>query len=111
MSVTEGLWTEMSSAKRLLGITGRSATHAYAVGANDTIIHFDGQQWTAQASNTEQVLRDVFSVGGEVYAVGFAGTILHLEAQGWTAMPSPIALPLRAIWGVSPGPRRAPAAS
>ncbi len=97
-----GVWTETSSVQPLYGITGRSATDVYAVGFGGTILHFDGQEWTPQASNTEQILRDVFAVGGEVYAVGFAGTILHLEAQGWTAMPSPTALPLRAIWGVAP---------
>ncbi len=49
-----------------------------AVGANGTVVHFDGTQWTAQQSGVTEHLFRVWGTGPtDVFAVGDHGLVLH----------------------------------
>jgi len=69
----------------LLGVWGFSNSDVFAVGANGTIIHWDGVAWSAQTSGTSEWLRAIWgSHGNRVYAVGgtFSSNYLILIYDG-----------------------------
>ena len=64
----------------LFAVTADSATRAFAVGSNGTILHWDGSTWHEMVSPTFANLRAIaHGFGGSVdyWAVGDCGTILH----------------------------------
>jgi hypothetical protein len=59
-------------------VWGGRGSDVFAVGGRGTILHYDGVDWKAMISGTDQVLSDVWgSSDGDVFAVGWPGTILH----------------------------------
>ena len=79
-----------------------SRTNAFAVG-DDSIMHYDGTDWIAQASGTTASLNAVWGVGpgGPVFAVGTGGTIVYYDGSTWQTQTSPTTQPLFAVWGTS----------
>lgn len=76
--------------KSIFGIWGTSASDVYFVGAGGAIVHYDGANFTAMASNTTMTLHAVWGSGaGDVFAVGDAGTIMHYDGSAWTQMIVP----------------------
>lgn len=74
---------------RLCGMCGRSGSDVYAVGNAGTILHFDGDAWTAMTSGTSSDLFGVAgSTGGDVFAVGQGGLILGFDGAHWWPMAS-----------------------
>lgn len=66
----------------LYAMDATSCTNVYAVGANGTILHYNGVSWSAQASGTLSLLGGVAirtsgSGSPDVWVVGQAGTILR----------------------------------
>jgi hypothetical protein len=80
-----------------------SSTDAFAVGGAGTIKHFDGTNWTPQASVTPNELRAVWGTGpsGNVFAVGDGGTIVFFDGSTSVAQTSGTSRPLYAVWGTS----------
>ncbi|MBN2025645.1 MAG: IPT/TIG domain-containing protein, partial [Actinobacteria bacterium] len=60
------------------------ADHAWAVGAEGTILFYDGARWNPQISPTTSNLNGVWAVdANDVWAVGDAGTVLHYDGISW----------------------------
>jgi hypothetical protein len=78
-------FTEQTSGttQTLYGIDAASCTDVYAVGANGTILRYNGASWSAQASGTTSLLSGVVirtnsdGTPRDAWAVGHSGTILH----------------------------------
>ena len=76
----------------LFAIAGNSQGQAWAVGDDGIILHFDGNQWQRESSQTQVNLRAV-TCGPDniVYAAGGEGTVLRRDAQGlWTKLDCPL---------------------
>jgi hypothetical protein len=84
----------------LNGVWGSSATSVWAVGANGTILKFNGTSWSAQTSGTTQNLNGVWgSSATSVWAVGANGTILKFNGTSWSAQTSGTTQNLNGVWG------------
>jgi hypothetical protein len=53
-----------------------NSSHVYAVGANGTILRYDGTSWSEESSGTNHYFTDVWGYKNTVWAVGDHGTIL-----------------------------------
>ena len=59
-------------------VWGSASDDVFTVGKGGTILHYDGESWSAMESGTDVWLKDVWGTpGGDVFAVGEDGTILH----------------------------------
>ena len=68
-------------------IWGSSSNDVFAVGGDGSILHYDGNSWSAMSSGTVRNLKSVWgSSSSDVFAVGNEGTILHYDGTSWTAM-------------------------
>jgi len=89
-----------SPLNHLRGVWGTSASDVFAVGANGTILHYDGNDWSSMASGTTNNLNGVWgSSANYVFAVGANGTILHYNGTAWTSMTSGTTSNLNGVWG------------
>ena len=58
--------------------------HAWAVGAEGTILFHDGVRWNPKISPTTNQLNGVWAIGvDDVWAVGEEGTVLHYDGVSW----------------------------
>jgi len=74
----------------VLDITITDAGNAWAVGANGTILRYDGSSWQSVASPTDETLHAVaFAATDDGWAVGAAGTILRYDGPGWRIEQAP----------------------
>ena len=84
---------------------GSAPNDVFAVGAQGTILHYDGATWTAMISPTTRFLRAVWgSSGTDVIAVGGGGTIVRFDGTSWTAQTSGTTETLRGVWGAPETP-------
>ncbi|NNG01438.1 MAG: hypothetical protein HKM93_18765 [Desulfobacteraceae bacterium] len=92
--------TGMALARRsLYSIWSASENQVFSVGSAGYITFYDGTQWVAQDSGTENILYGIHGTSaGNVYAVGQNGTILNFDSQGWTAFISPTTQDLYKVW-------------
>ena len=68
----------------LWDVWAASPEHMFAVGDNGTILHFDGQRWRSQPSNTGLPLHAVWGYGtDQAFAVGWMGVICHYRNGAW----------------------------
>lgn len=95
----------------LNGVWGAAADDVWAVGAQGTILHFDGVTWSSVPSGTTSHLHavwgsgpdDVWAVGGETFWTfedEGTGVILHWDGRVWTST-MPGTRGLRAVWGTA----------
>jgi len=75
---------------------GFSSSDITTVGADGTILHYDGSAWTAQTTTTTEDLWGVWGAApDDLWAVGGRGraegqqTILHYDGQSWTKIKTP----------------------
>ncbi|MCC6897652.1 MAG: hypothetical protein IT377_01690 [Polyangiaceae bacterium] len=83
-----------------------SATDAWAVGANGTLMHWDGTAWAAYPISSEAgpvpTLRAVWGSGEkDVWAVGLNGTVARYDGTLWTVTRSGELYSLNDVWGSS----------
>jgi hypothetical protein len=104
---TDGVWSPMQSptTKDLFGIAG-SGTNAVAVGADGTLLTFDGTTW-AQVQPQLVPDKDLYAVAATsattAVAVGEDGVILDFSADTWTVtVPAGSGLDLFGVWGSGP---------
>jgi hypothetical protein len=91
------------TSRHLNGIWASAWSDIWVVGANGTILHFDGTGWTTVPSGTQQHLFDVWGFSpSNVVAVGTCGTILHYGGSAWVPMIG-FSCPqhLNGVWGFS----------
>lgn len=85
------------------------ADDGWAVGQQGTILRWNGTNWTAYASPTNQELMSVFMLSQtEGFAAGNGGVILHWDGSSWTTVASGVGQRLNGISLV--GPRTRPQA-
>ncbi len=98
-------WSIMTSGttRDLFGVWTASVDFAIAVGANGTILHWNGLVWTPR---TSPVTVDLLAVSGSapdnVIAVGQDGAIVRWDGSTWSVMTSGTTNDLRAVAVVSP---------
>jgi len=84
---TQLTWGRMGSCTYavLWDVWGTSADDIFAVGADGTITHNNGNAWSMMESNSASQLRGVWgSSSSNVFAVGSEGTILHFNGSVWS---------------------------
>jgi hypothetical protein len=75
-----GLWSQLASTsdqQSLFAVWGTSASDVYAVGAEGTILHWDGSTVTSMNSGTTNDLLGIWGTENVVYVVGANGIILR----------------------------------
>ena len=110
-SFSLGTWTKMSiptSTPLLHGIWGTSSKEIFVVGADGTILKFDGSTstWNSLNSTTRNNLWDVWgSSASDVHAASEAadgqGQRLHYDGASWSPASVPNAVNLYSVWGTS----------
>jgi hypothetical protein len=94
------LGAEGGVVSELRGIWGSGPKDVWAVGAQGTIVHYDGMVWSTSASGKPYTLNDVWGTSAtDVYAVGTNGTILHFDGGFWTGQESGTDRTLNAVAG------------
>jgi hypothetical protein len=76
--------------KNIYGVWGTAADNVYAVGAQGTLLHWNGGSWTLQASlgGGTADLRSVYGADAtHVWAVGTAGAAAAFNGAVWKAIP------------------------
>lgn len=83
----------------LFAIDGNSQGQAWAVGDDGMILHFDGENWQREQSNTEINLRAVLCApDNKVYTAGAEGTVLVRDEQGqWSNLDCPLSSGFHAV--------------
>lgn len=81
-------------------VWGASANEVFAVGAEETILYFDGTSWTEKNHSVDGAnLRDVWgSSGSDVVAVGDNGTIWRYDGSDWKQDASGTTVNLHGVW-------------
>lgn len=100
-----------SNGLSLNAIWGTSATNAYAVGSNGTILFFNGSSWTNLTSSklaspiTITTGINLYCIWGssanDVYAGGELGNLFHFNGSEWSSVNSGTSQDIRALWGSS----------
>ncbi len=85
----------------LFGVWSVSSSDVWAVGAQGTILHYNGV-WSQDGNVTSQDLHAVWATGdGQAWAVGAAGTIVRRSGSTWALVSSPTTENLWGVWGHS----------
>lgn len=102
---SEWTWLPNTATKSdLSGVWAADATHVFAVGGN-TVIRFDGTDWTAMEGAPELVLPPIWgSSPTDIYFGGGPGaTIVHYDGTAWSSQViADPQLTILALWGSSP---------
>ena len=82
---------------------GVSASDLWIVGAQGTLLRWNGMAWSVLAKGSMNDLHGVWgSSSTDVWAVGDGGTILHWNGSAWAQVASPTPIALYAVWGSGP---------
>jgi len=100
-------WSQMDvgTVDGLWDVWGTSPSNVFAVGANNTILHYDGSRWTSMASNINfpspiTLLAVWGSSASDVFAAGTWGVVVHYDGSQWTQVKT-AAYPIYDLWGSS----------
>jgi hypothetical protein len=104
-------WTMLNqglTSNNLTGIWRHTATDAYAVGVNGTVLQYNGSAWAAVSSglSASNNYRGVSGVSGQaaasVWAVGDNGVAVHDTAGTWTSVSTGQSNTLYGVWVAGP---------
>ena len=99
-----GVWTACvtGATVALNGISGSGKNDVWAVGAEGTVVHYDGTEWKVHAVPTTKTLWAVFvPEEGSVVAVGSDGAAIRLMDGEWELLPTGVDNILYAVHGIS----------
>jgi hypothetical protein len=86
LALVDSVYTGFSTT----AVWGSSQSDVFAVGLYDSILHFDGTDWTSDAVGDAAYLSDVHGVGpDEVYAVGPRTPLHRYDGNRWTSIDLP----------------------
>ena len=96
------------TSNHLWAVWGTSSSNVFAVGANGTILRYNGSAWSSMDSSSAGMMpgtdHTLFAVWGsspsDVFAVGYKNILLHYNGSAWSNMGSPILYP-GDVWGTS----------
>ena len=92
-------WNSIKVNNPLFSLAMANANSGWAVGANGTILYYNGSAWTPQNSGVSGILWGVSAVSAtEAWAVGDNGVILHCLNGIWKTAVSPTTAQLRAVY-------------
>lgn len=107
--LVQGQWTDTAlpgNAPTLYGVWASSAADVWAVGIGGTVLHFDGNLWTAASISGPAPTQNLSAVWGasatDVWIVGEAGLILRGSASGVARETSNTTENLTGVWGTGP---------
>lgn len=90
-----------------MAVWGSSPTDVHVVGFGESVLHFDGSQWTENFLDDTYGLADIWGTSAtNVYAVGRQreghGRIFHFDGISWTTLPEIWEKSLLAVGGRGP---------
>lgn len=117
ISCAEAAWcpvtTGVSSLFVLTSVWGKSANDVWAAGSGGTVVHWDGNAWTAGNVPVQNTFHNLIGVGTEVWALSATDTMYRTSAFAgantqWTKVPSPFddpysISPITAAWANGAG--------
>jgi cysteine-rich repeat protein len=85
----------------LLNVWMTAPDDVTAVGANGTILQFDGSTWSPQTAASDDDFSDVWGLDAKhKWATGYKyGHVHRYDGETWTLAELPTATPLTSIWG------------
>lgn len=87
----------------LNGIWGSSNKNVFVVGAEGSILQYNGTTWSKMVSGISTILYGIWgSSADNIYAVGENGFVLHFDGKDWSPLQGIVQETLRDIWGSSP---------
>jgi hypothetical protein len=88
----------------LNGVWCNTASDIWAVGANNTIVHYDGADWDMPTTGLPSAsYAGVFGTSGtDAWAVGTSGTAVHWNGTAWSKVTTGTSANLTAVWGSAP---------
>ena len=93
-------WSTSVNLGALYSLWGSGPTDVFAVGANGTIVHYNGVTWSPMISGTTSQLVAVGGTGpNDVFAGGTGGLLLHYDGTDWTPLRPPTSADLTHIQG------------
>jgi len=93
-------WVKQDSGTTVIlqGISGTDARHVWAVGAEGTILFYDGSSWTRQ-DGPVGTYYDIYALDvNNVWAVGYDGAIAHFNGSDWEDQSLSDLLPLSGVY-------------
>jgi hypothetical protein len=94
--------TPPAGAKGLWSLWGTSSSDVWACGKERTVLHFDGQAWSADTNvpaGPETLHGGWASSPDNMWVVGQEGLVLHRDASGWHDKSPGVAQNLWGVWG------------
>ncbi|MBU0664413.1 MAG: hypothetical protein KJ990_07720 [Proteobacteria bacterium] len=86
----------------LNGIWGSSNKNVFVVGAEGSILRYNGKTWSEMVSGTSTIFYGIWGSSTEnVYAVGENGLVLHFDGHNWSPVQGIVQDSLRDTWGSS----------
>jgi hypothetical protein len=105
--LVNGAWTAVTSPTNntLSDIVVLAPNDAWAVGDNDTEVHWNGSGWAlAQSPTGVYSLTRVWASGPtDVWAAGEIGALRHWNGTAWSISESGAGASFRGLWGTGPG--------
>ncbi len=82
----------------LEAVWGRAANDVYAIGGQQTLMHWNGADWSVAARPTSMPITDMWGLdSGVLFAVGWYGAVLRFDGGEWTEIPFPPGANLKAV--------------
>jgi hypothetical protein len=82
----------------LEAVWGRSATEVYAIGSQQTLLRWDGVNWSPAQDPPSPPISDLWGLDtGVIFAAGYFGTVLRFDGVTWTEIPTDFSTDLIAI--------------
>ena len=98
-----GLRSPLTIPRDLIGVYGTAQDNVWVVGAQGTVLQFNGHVWISHDPGVTALLNAVWTTSAkQVWVVGAGGTILHYDGVTWTQQTSGTTKGLRDIWGSGP---------
>ena len=86
----------------LIGVWGSDPAGVIAVGAEGTVLRFDGKSWTRVPLDSKPHLTGVWGTSlANLFVSGDGGVMLRHDGSTWTPMPTGATTNLDAVWGSS----------
>jgi len=100
--LTRWVRVEAGTTSNLLAVF-EDASSVFAVGANGTLIRFDGARWTPLATPTTLSLNAVWAASVDnAFLVGMGGSIFHYDGRNVVRLAAGSSASLRGVWGRAP---------
>lgn len=107
--------TGVSSLYVLTNVWGKSANDVWASGSGGSVVHWDGNAWTAGNIPAKNTFNNLLGVGNEIWALSASDTMYRTSAFAgaatqWELVPSPLdefsIVPITAAWSSANGDLR-----